>query len=104
MDKLKGTHNYTALMKQEGLIEQLKYGVLDVSTEFHNSKITKQTFYGKERRLYGKDNTNDALKDVLKRMTNSIEDGESTRLQFLVDIRRGKIVSVVWISEIDVVY
>ena len=98
--------NIKAMLSQEAIIEKLGYGFLDITTEFHNRKITKQTFYGKERKKYGAhpDSQKQATNDIIKRLAKSLAGKETTKLKFQIDVRNGNVEQVVWLSEIDVVY
>lgn len=101
-----GERNLRAILNQEAIIEKLNYGVLDIQTEFHNRKITRQTFYGHERKKYGdsKESQQQALSEILKRLTKSTSNKETCKLKFDVEIRNGNIDQVLWKSQLDVVY
>ena len=96
--------NKKAIEAQEALIEKFMFGQLDVSVEFHNKKIVKQTFFGKERRRYGKANQDDALKDILKRLKQSMDRKETTELVFQVNVRNGVPEQVLWLTQHTINY
>jgi|688.fasta_scaffold02962_33 hypothetical protein len=96
--------NKRAIDAQEAIIEKLGYGVLNVEVEFHNKRVVKQTFYGKERKKYNKENYEDALKDMLKRVKQSMDRKESTEIVFQVNIRQGRPEQVLWLSNHTINY
>lgn len=96
--------NYKAIINQEALIEKLGYGIIDTSVEFHNKRIVRQTFYGKERKRYGKDNFEEAPKDILRRIKQSMDKNETTKITFELTMRNGRPEQLLWMSNLTVTY
>lgn len=96
--------NLQALLAQEALIQKLEFGTLDTSIEFHQKRIYKQTFYGRELKRYKNLTNEDAIRDIAKRLTESVTKGETTKVNFQVEMIKGKIDRVIWLSTMEVQY
>lgn len=99
-----GTRNYRAMLDEEALIEKLQYGSLHTTKEFHRKRIIKQTFYGKERRIYTRVNAQDAIKDILTRMKKIADEKGNEKLTFEISFKYGLPQQIIWLSEISVHY
>ena len=82
------------------LINKLGWGSMDLSVDVHGKRITALTVFGKKRNVYQKENQIKAYEDIIRRIKQSSDNKENSKLTFVVDMKAGIIDDVTWHSQI----
>lgn len=91
--------NPKVIMELGALIEGLGYGSMDFSLDVHGKRITHLTLYGKRRNVYKIKDQDQAYKDVITRIKQAVDTKQSQKLTFVVDIDKGKVNEILWLSK-----
>lgn len=91
--------NMKVFTEVEAMLEKVEFGSMDYSLEIHNKRITHLTMYGKKRNVYRKTQQDQAYRDIVARVKQAIDGGEETKLTFVVEIDKGNINEIIWLSK-----
>ena len=97
--------NLHQMNDMDGLIKKIKYGTLDASFDLHNGQVVAVRFYGQRSLLYNRsekdqNNSEQAVKDIITRIAQSLQHQDVSQITFQVKTHGGKIKNVIWFSEV----
>ncbi|MGE5445185.1 MAG: hypothetical protein ACM3SR_11395 [Ignavibacteriales bacterium] len=95
-----GDRNDKVFNEVKALIDRLAYGSLDVTFDIHGKRTTELTVYGKKRNVYSRENQIQAYEDIIKRIKQAGDNKENSKLTFVVEIKKGQIQDVTWLSQL----
>ena len=90
--------NQKFIVELLGLIQSVGFGTITPSIELHRSRVTKAEFRGWKRIKYSTEDKGKAIHDLGDRIGQAIQNKRTTKLHFVIDVKRGEIKNIYWDS------
>lgn len=105
-DPLSGARNLQLLLTQEKIFEEISSGGVRIDYILHNSVVRGVRVYGKKKYLYNRsevdeNNNEKALRDIVSRIADGLENGHTEKVDFTVNLKKKNILSIEWKSQKD---